>query len=256
MDSCDLSRRFVPLLLDWATALGDARAGRRELMNPANEFWPWLHGLIDRCYRPSLDHFWGVTPAEFRDGCVQKIFVWAKAHPAELQRPDFTDAKLGAFVRTLARNEGVSIWRRMRKFNSINPYSDAASGPPAQAEHTQRTLPDNMRVEPADPFTLRYERLRAEFVQACRLVPRFNRSLRGQKKMRQVLALLLYVGRRIGKKRGFPGYWYVYSILRRRGKHLPEYLRGFLIHRLPNVDYNVINSRLGYLRRAFAYFLL
>ena len=256
MDSCDSSRRFVRPLLDWAAAPPDAREARRALMNPANEFWPWLYGVIERCYRLSLDHFWGVTKAEFRDGCVQKIFAWAKENTAVLQRPDFTDAKLGAFVKTTACHERISIWRRMRKLNSLNPYLDDSSGSPDQFEPMRRTTPSRLRVEPVDPFAPRYERLRAEFLHARRLMPLFHQSLRGKKRMRQVLALLLRLGRRLGKTKGFPGYWYVYRILRQRGKHLPEYLRGFLKKRLSDLEYNVINSRLGYLRRAFTNFSL
>jgi hypothetical protein len=84
--------------------------------------------------------------------------------------------------------------------------------------------------------------------------PLFNRSLRGKTSMRQVLAWLLRLGRRLGRKKGFPAHWYVYRVLRRRGKHLPVYLRGFLKNHLPHLSYGVINSRLGYLRRAFIKF--
>jgi hypothetical protein len=122
---CDLSRRFVQLLLDWAAAPPGAREVKRALTDPDNEFRQWLCRVIERCYRPSLDHFWGVTKAEFRDGCVQKIFEWAKANREVLRRADFTDAKLGAFVRTTARNERVSIWRRMRKLNSLDANANA-----------------------------------------------------------------------------------------------------------------------------------
>ena len=256
MDSCDLGRRFVQQLLDWAAALPPARERKRALLHPANELWPWMHQLIDRCYRPSLDRLWGVTPAEFRHGCEHKIFIWAKAHPETLRRADFTDAKLGAFIKTTARNERVSIWRRMRKLNSLESYWDGSSGSADEAGRTLRPLPEGLRVEPEDPFAAPAVRLQTEFWQARQLMPRFHRSLRGKKRMRQLLALLLRLGRRLGKIKGFPAYWYVYRILRQRGKHLPVYLRGFLKHHLADLEYNVINSRLGFLRRAFLNFFL
>ena len=256
MESCDLSRRFVQPLLDWAAATPDAREVKRGLMEPANPFWPWLHRLLDGGYRPSLNRLWGVTRAEFRDGCVHKIFAWARKNPEVLRRPDFTDAKLGAFIKTTAYHECVSLRRRMKKINSINPYIDASSGDPDQPERRQFLMPDRLRIEPDDPFENWYERLCLEFQRARRLMPPFHRSLRGQKRMRQLLAALLRLGRRLGKKNGFPGYWYVDRILRRRSKHLPVYLRGFLKRHLAHLEYNVINSRLGYLRRAFANFSL
>ncbi len=256
MDSCDLSRRFVRHLLDWAAAPPDAHEVKRELMDPANEFWPWICRVIERCYRPSLDQFWGVTKAEFRDHCVHKVFEWAETKPALLAQTDFTDAKLGAFIKTTARNERVSIWRRMQKLNSLESYWDGSSGFSDEAELKLHAMPGSMRVEPAEPFAQKYERLRAEFQRARSVMPPFNRSLKGKKRMRKVLALLLRLGRRKSRKRGFPAYWFAYRVLKQRGKHLPPYLRGFLRKRLSPLNPKAINSRLGYLRRAFGKFSL
>jgi hypothetical protein len=225
-------------------------------MDPTNDFWPWIRGLIEPCYRSSLDQLWGVTKAEFRDRCIHKVFAWAKANPSRLRQADFTDAKLAKFIRTLARNEQISIWRRMRKLTSLESHWDGTSGYADEAANTLRAMPASIRVEPADPFASRYEILHVEFLQARAVMPFFHRSLKGKKRMRQVLALLLRLGRRLGKKKGFPAYWYLYRILRRKGKHLPDYLRGFLKNRFSHLEYKVINSRLGYLRRAFRKFLL
>jgi len=254
MDSPDLSRRFVQLLLDWATAPPESRDLKRGLMDPANEFWPWIYGLIEAYYRPSFNHFWGMVKAEFRDRCVAKVFAWVKAKVERLQPTDYTDHDLEASIRTIALHEQITAWRRMRKLSSLDIYLDDAPGSGEATEPTRREVPAGLRVDPFDLFASPYERLHAEFRHARLVMPFFNRSLRGKTSMRQVLAWLLCLGRRLGRKKGFPAHWYVYRVLRRRGKHLPVYLRGFLKNHLPHLSYGVINSRLGYLRRAFIKF--
>ncbi len=254
---CDLSRRFVQLLLDWAAAPPGAREVKRELMAPANEFWPWLCGIIEPCYHPSLDVLGGITEAEFRDHCVHKVFKWADTKPELLTQSYFTDARLAAFIRTLAHNEQISIWRRMRKLNSLDDYTDDSPASSTDEERTQHVLPEPLRVDPVDPFAAADAPRAAEFSQARAVMPFFGRSLHGKKRMRQLLALLLRLGRRIGKKKGFPAYWYVYRMLKRkRGKHLPDYLLGFLRKRLSPLNNKAINGRLACLRRAFTNFSL
>ncbi len=254
MDSLDLSRRFVRLLLDWATAPPGARDCTRALMDPTNDFWPWIHGLIEAYYRPSFNHFWGVSKAEFRDRCIEKVFVWVKTKVEQLPQANYTDNDLEASIRTIAFHEQISTWRRMRKLSSLDIYWDDASGSGEATGQIRQKLPAGLQVDPVEPFAAPYEQLQDEFRQARRVMPVFNRSLRGKIRMRQVLAWLLRLGRRLGKQKGFPAYWYIYRVLRRRGKHLPAYVRGFLQNHLPHLDYNVINARLGYLRRAFIKF--
>ncbi len=252
MSSSDFLRRYVQPLADWAR---DGPASKSTPWNnPLREFIPWARELIKPYYWGSLNQHGGMTMPQFVDDCIERVFLWAKANAPMLLQPHFTDVKLEWRIRRIAKNLRVDL-RRDIKANRLESLDNYSGQRWSRVPRLQAT-PVSLTILPGEAGFSNYPSLEDEFVLACEVMPRFNQRLRSKKKMRQLLALLHRLGRRLGRRRGFPGYWYVWRVLRRKKGHLPAFARGYLQARLPQVEYKVINSRLGFLRRAFANFLL
>lgn len=256
MSSLDSLRRYVQPLADWA------RDGPENKCDPRTTYWdeflPWARKLIRHHYWESLNRRGGMTMPQFVDDCVERVLVWAKNNVPTLQQFHFMDVKLGRCIRRIAINRCISLGRevKLRRLESLDDYSEERWNRPSQRESAPRLTPVSLTTQPEETGFSDYPNLEDEFVLACEVMPRFNRRLRSMKKMRQVLALLYCLGRRVGRRKGFPGYWYVWRVLLRRKGHLPVFARSYLQKHLPQVESKVINSRLVFLRRTFANFLL
>lgn len=252
---CSL-RRYVQPLADWA------RDGPGNKSSPGNDplrdFLPWARELIRQYYWESLNRRGGMTMPQFVDDGIERVFIWAKANVQMLLQPHFTDSKLEWRVRRIARNLRTDLGRdiKSRRLESLDDYSEERWNRPSQRESAPRLTPECLTTPPEETGFSDYPNLEEEFVLACAVMPRFNQRLRAMKKMRELLALLHCLGRRVGRRKGFPGYWYVWRVLLRRKGHLPVFARSYLQKHLPQVESKVINSRLVFLRRAFANFLL
>lgn len=251
-------RRYVVPLADWARDGPEQQARTRKVMDPLGEFLPWARALIAHYYWPSLDHPRGMTMAQFIDDCIERVFLWAKPNAGLLEQPDFSDSQLEARIRFIARNQRATLWRekhRLKKMERLDAYEEEWRNRKDYPNSGLRRTPEGL-VTPPEILELEgFWDLEDEFKRACWVMPRFNRALRRNKRMRELLAWLYRLGRRLGRRRHFPSYWYVWRILRRRHDHLPSYALGYLRAHLPHVPHKVINSRLGYLRRALATFL-
>lgn len=251
-------RHYVTPLVDWARDGPESSERIRAVLHPAGALWPWLRGVIAPCYWRSLDQPRGLTLPQFIDECRERVFIWAKEHVAEMSRPEFSDKNLKAVLRTIAHNLRTDVWREIKRhrWERLDDYFEN----PQHETHEQRSVPRRLPKEltvPPEEFELhRYLALADDFNLACRVMPRFHRSLRKMKKMRAVLAYLLRLGRKKGRLERVPAHWFVWRLLRKKKKtQLPRYIRAYLRARLPEVRYEVINARLGYLRRALTYFL-
>lgn len=258
MSSLDSLRRYVQPLADWAR---DGPGNKSSLWNdPLRDFLPWARELIRRYYWESLNRRGGMTMPQFIDECFERVFVWAKRNVLTLQDPNFTDVELERLIRAMARNLRATLGRdiRSRRLESLDNFLDERWNRISHRESAPRPTPESLMTRPEEAGFSDYPNLEDEFILACEVMPLFNRRLRSMKKMREVLALLHCLGRRVGRRKGFPGYWYVWRVLpRTKGKgHLPVFARSYLQKHLPQVEYKVINSRLGVLRRTFANFLL
>lgn len=257
MQPHESSRRFVIVLADWAAAARGDPHPKRALMDPLQEFWPWMRQLVRPYYRQSLNKPGGMTMVDFMEECKVRVMRWAKNNLHKLQQTDFTDVHLKWMIKAIARNTAVSMWRPTKgvRIDRLDSDFDEQQNQQDSPGGSRQITPEALRVDPEELENGSYPLLQEEFVKARQAMLSFFRSVRRKKKkMRQLLALLLYLGRRIGRVRQFPGYWFVFRILTFRGKHLPKYVRGFLQAHLPRVKYSTINSRLVYLRRAFENF--
>ena len=247
-------RRFVEPLLQWAKISQDHRQFKRELLNSNHEFWPWLRSRVQAYYC-----FYFGPPAEFFEECESRLFFWARANVTALEDPAFNDGALEGVARKIARNLR-SDWRRqrrkrLRRLERLDRYSEEWEIGRGYSSMGLSVQPASLQVPPQEWDLVPYPFLEEEFARAQLLLPDFCRALRGKKRMRQLLAALLRLGRSVGKARNFPGHWLVYRVLATRAKHLPKFVRSYLRKRFASLDYKVINARLGYLRRAFRRFL-
>ncbi len=255
MSSLDLLRRYVQPLADWAR---DGPENKRDFRAPPwEEFLSWARKLIRPHYWESLNRRGGMTMPQFVDDCVERVLIWARNNAHTLQQRHFTDVKLRWCIRRIAINRRISLGREMQlhRLESLDDYSEERWGRPSYRESAPPPTPESLITRPVETGSSEFPNLEEEFILACEVMPRFNRRLRPMKKMREMLALLHCLGRRIGRRKGFPGYWYVWRVLRRKKGHLPVFVRRYLQKHLPQVEYKVINSRLGFLRRDFANFL-
>jgi hypothetical protein len=251
-------RRYVRLLAGWAMAPPGDRQAIRALNDPLQGFHAWARSLVGRYYLPALNTLWGATPQEFIDECVQKIFLWAQKRRELLIQLDFTDSRLEGVIRKIARNHRETLRRRLERRRPQSLDSPSPKG--SSANLIDRLAMSATFESPGNGtpggWALCRSGLQMEFAFARKIVPEFGRSLRGEIKMRHLLGLLLRRGRRFSRAHLFPAYWYVLRLLKKRRTHLPKYLQKFLANSYPGVEYKVINTRLGYLRRAFESFCL
>lgn len=256
MSASDFLRRYVQPLADWARDGPENKNAPCD--NPLKDFISWARELIKPYYWGSLNRQGGMTMPQFVDEGVERVFIWAKKNMLALQEPQFTDAALEWRIRRIAKNLRIKLWRetKVSRLERLDAFIEEWQSRGLFRQSVLRSTPSSLITPPADMGFTKHPNLEDEFVLACEVMPRFNQRLRSMKKMRQLLALLHCLGRRVGRRRGFPGYWYVWRVLRRKRGHLPAFVRGYLQTRLPQVEYKVINSRLGFLRRTFANFLL
>ncbi len=247
-------RRFVEPLLQWAKISQDHRQVKRNLLNTNHEFWPWLRSRVRAYYC-----FYFGPPTEFVEECATRLMFWARANVAALEDPAFNDNSLEGVLRTIASHWRADLRRerrkRLRRLERLDRYAEEWDTRRGYLSVSLRAPPESLRVPPQEWNPAPYPRLEEEFSRAQLLLPSFGRALRGKSRMRQLLAALLCLGRRLGKARNFPGHWFVFRLLSTRAKHLPKFVRSFLRKRFPALDYKVINARLGYLRRAFQRFM-
>ncbi len=256
METDDVRRRYVCQLVDWALAPPGNRAAKRALNHPLQEFHARARKLAGQYYFQSLDTLWGASRVEFVDECIEKVFEWVKKNTDQLMQTDFTDDRLEGYIRKTARNLRVDLRRKIERarLQSIDTPAgrDSAANMP-EHDATDSTF-EGLGDEPRGRWFLRNPDLQMEFARAQKIIPAFGQSLRGEIKMRQMLSLLLRLGRKYRNKRLLPAYWFVLRILKKRRSHLPKFLRDILQESFPDATYLVINTRLGYLRRAFETF--
>jgi hypothetical protein len=193
---------------------------------------------------------------EFVDECLRKVLVWAKNHGELLMQLEFTDNRLRGVIKRTARNHCLTLGRRLkrRQPRSLDTPAGSEYAESLIDEHDQGTSSGGLVEETPGRWALDGSDFRWEFARAQRLMPAFGKSLRGEAKMRQMLGAILRHGRMHSKQGYLPAYGYARRILITRHTHLPEDLRKYLQDRFHDVDYKVINGRLGYLRREFAKF--
>lgn len=193
--------------------------------------------------------------SQFVDECRERLFIWAKANAAALARPEFSDENLKRVVRRLACNARANVWREIKR-GRLEHLDDYLKKSRRDMESGKLT-PVSLKVWPQVYGAQDYAELEDDFARARWIMPRFTRALRAKKKMRALLALLHRLGRSEGKLEQFPAHWFVWRLLRKKKKtHLPRYIREHLRACLPQVEYEIINARLGYLKRALVSFLL
>ncbi|MEK7727850.1 MAG: hypothetical protein AAB354_05510 [candidate division KSB1 bacterium] len=252
-------RRYVPLLVDWARDGPEERERIRAVMHPLGEFWPWVDKAIAPCYWPSLNRPRGMTMPQFIDECRERVFLWAKANKAEIAQLEFGDDNLRAVIWTIARNTCIEIWRELKRarWESLDDYLESRSHNPQEESAGPRRTPENLQTPPEESALLGKLALEEETRGVTEMMPRFNRSLRPMKKLRELMAALYRLGRREGQREKISAHWFVWRLLRRpKGTQLPQYIRDDLRARWPEVKYAVINARLRCVRRALTNFLL
>lgn len=260
MEKTDSSREIVCLLAAWVASPNEREAARA-LMEPfAQQRWrSRMSSLVKRYYFDSLNHSEGYWLEDFAADCSLLVLRWAKRHSAELSQPEFTDRELGYVVRKMARRWCFSLCRRYnrRQIESLEAHL-AETGP-----EILRPIPLSLQAFQDHALLNAHPLLPAQLRQARQLLREFALSLRGQRKMRQMLATLLRYARQLEKLEGFPLYlWllrahlWVLQVLQARKEHFPPEARDYLRAQFPHLDYSVISGRLVYLRRTFREFLL
>lgn len=261
MEMTDSSREIVCLLADWVALAANAREATRTLMEPfVQQRWrSWMLRKVKRYYFESLNRTEGYWLEDFVADCSLLVLRWAQGHPEELRQPDFTDRELGYVVSKMAKRWCFSLCRRYnrRQIESLEAYL-------SQTEpEILQSFPLSLQATQDHALLNEHPLLPAQLRQARQLLREFASSLRGQRKMRQMLATLLRYARRLEKIEGFPlylwllrAYLWVLQVLRARKEHFPPEARDYLRNRFPHLDYSVISGRLVYLRRTFREFLL
>lgn len=246
-----VSRRHVDTLAKWAAA-PTARESIRVLMDPADgELFTWIRRLVTPYYQRNHHQLDGEEGEDFIDECTLALLEQARSQPQRLRAPDFTDERLGRIVKWIAKCRVIDLLRRKKskRFVDIDDYGDGAE------QEQWRPPPPALWVLPEEAALDSYPARHAEYQETRIVVNAYARSIRRQNKMRQVLAILLCYTHQLGKEAGCSRYWLLMHILVLRHVHLCEELRRRLRQAFPHVDYAVINSRLGHLRRSFEAFL-
>lgn len=246
------SRRYAVTLAKWAAAPA-ARESIRALMDPADgELFDWIRRLVTPYYQRHRHQLYGEDGDDLVDECTLELLEQARSQPRRLLDPDFTDEHLARIIKWIAKCRVIDLLRRQKskRFFDIDEYGDGAE------EGKWRPPPPALWVVPDHSVLDSYPAREAEYRQTRLVVNDYARTIRGQTKMRQVLAVFLCYTHELGKEEGCPRHWLVLPILLQRHVHLCEELRQVLQRAFPNVAYEVINSRLGHLRRSFHAFLV
>jgi len=239
------SRCFVRPLLDWANREPDDRIPIRKLMDPMDGVYQWMRKLAEGYFYPSLNRDRGITQDDFAADCVERVLRWAKRNVHELAVNDFTDDNLEAKVRTISKNYSISLLRRMkdRYFKTMEEFQNNED-----SEHKHRT-----------PVALVGEQGHLALDLFPRIKPTMRRfaekALKKNPKMLQTYDALFLYCEYLCATDGVSPYWLTYKILQTRGQQLSDGLRDYLKSVFPNDAYKVINSRIGFLRRALEEFL-
>jgi hypothetical protein len=250
MESQKASRRHVDILAKWAAAPAE-RASLRGLSDPAGKgLCDWIAQLARPYYDPRYDAACGDVE-DFIEECRLTLLRQARSEPQRLFDPDFSDERLERIIRWIAKCRRDDLRRRLqlgRQFTRIDESHEEDD------EHRRSPPPVPWVEQDHWSFDL-YPVREDEHRQARNIVSAYARSIRGQKKQRQVLAFFLRYAQQLGKEADCSRHWLVLHILALRRLHLSEDVRLALQQAFPNLQYTVINARIGQLRRSFHAFL-
>ena len=242
------SSQMVQLLREWVTATPDDRAPIRALNDPVeNAFENWVRELVEPLYYNSLNQIGGEELEDFVEECKIGLLRWTQRHRGRMHSVEITGARLERVVKAIARQRRISIWRRLRR-RQVQAIGDHIDG---CEDEVHANLLETQNHELLDQFPM----LERDFKRADTVVSEFFESIRGQVKMRQVLAIVVKYCQLWSEATGRPRNWIVFHLLMQRRAHLPEELRLWLRERFGPLDYSAINARIGHIRRSFLAYL-
>jgi hypothetical protein len=256
MTTSHSDRCYVEPLLSWAQASQSDQKVKREFLDPRHAFWPWLKSRVQSYYSV----YYG-PPVEFREECSMRLLLWAQNHVPDLALPEFTDGRLEAVLRTIAANlrKDTIRQRKLRRLESLDRMME-------EWENRRGYFGASARLLPAGLYTPALQGregewlsplLHEEFEHARYLIAHFGRWLRGRRKMRQLLAALLHLGRRLERRENAASPWFAYHVLiLPEHRHLPDFAVDFLRRWFDPLPYDSVNARLRCLRAAFQRFSL